>query len=77
MKRLPRSKLYDTLDSVQERIFLKMLIFLKSTDKKITQLKRVKRLQNMNVKMLPAEVVCCICGTFSGNLGVIEVHGRF
>ena len=54
-----------------------MLIFLKSTDKKIPSLKELKRLRNVNVKMLPAEVVCCICGTFSGNLGLIEVHGRF
>ena len=29
MKRLPRSKLYDTLDSVQERIFLKNVNFSK------------------------------------------------
>ena len=50
MKRLPRSKLYDTLDSVQERIFLKMLIFLKSTDKKNTQLKRVKTLAKCECK---------------------------
>ena len=44
MKRLPRSKLYDTLDSAQERIFLK------STDKKITQLKRVKTLGKYECK---------------------------
>ena len=30
----------------------------------------------MKVKMLPAEVICCICGTFSRNLGLIEVHGQ-
>ena len=61
----------------RKEFFLKMLIFLKSTDKKIPSLKELKRLRNVNVKMLPAEVVCCTCGTFSGNLGLIEVHGQF